>query len=147
MSIIIKPKDLVKKKFLGIKYKLNGRNFKGTDCLGLVWLFLKENGIDIPESDGLPIHKNWWIHDPDRYINGCIKAGGRFVLLPEIKRLDLIFFVNNPIHKHPNHSGIMLNSGWFLHILEDEVSEVTMIDSKWLKRFGGAIRFGDRNGW
>ena len=139
--IKINHKDLkVKKKFIGIKYKLNGRDFKGTDCLGLIWLFLKDNGIDIPESDGLPISKDWWRHDPNRYINGLYKLGAENVFVKEIERLDIILFINSATNRAISHSAIMLNKGWFLHILENRKSEVQIINKYWLSRLDSILR-------
>ena len=45
MSIKLKPEDLVDPKFLGIPYKLHGRDFKGTDCLGLMQIYFKEQNV------------------------------------------------------------------------------------------------------
>ena len=38
----IEPNSLVDPKFIGVPYKLNGRTFEGSDCIGLAILWLKE---------------------------------------------------------------------------------------------------------
>lgn len=42
-------KDL--EKYIGIPHVFNGRSFKGVDCIGLIWLFLKEEMcVTVPDQ-------------------------------------------------------------------------------------------------
>lgn len=144
MSIIIKQEDLIDNKFLNIHYKLNGRDTKGIDCLGLVAWYLKEQNIDIPDTDGGLITKFWWRKEPDRYIKNLLKYGD-IVPLRFIQKNDIVLFHTSEKHRILNHIGIMVNSGWFLHVQENGKSEVVQFDKYWLSLLGNIIRIGNKN--
>ena len=67
----------VDSKFIGIPFEWKGRSVKGTDCVGLVWLFLKENGIVKDDTDGRTYDEGWDKEDPQRIVKALIKIGRR----------------------------------------------------------------------
>ena len=46
-------------KFVGIKHKFNGRDFDGTDCIGLCQLFYKHHKFKQSWDDGKPVPPDW----------------------------------------------------------------------------------------
>lgn len=71
---------MIEERYVGITYKLNGRDEHGVDCVGLITLFFKnEYGITIPDNDGKPVTADW-AKDPKakiRYQNGIMEAASR----------------------------------------------------------------------
>lgn len=123
-------------RFVGVPYRHNGRDMDGLDCLGLVVLFYRHFGIEIPDGDGEPIQKNWWVWDPERYIRGILRQG-RPAGEP-LRALDLVYFAMKP--GIVSHAGVMIDTERFIHVLEDHPVMVSRLGSWWRRRFAGARR-------
>src|SRR5690554_6259322 len=88
--------DLVEKriqevgdKLLGIPYAHNGRSYDGVDCLGLIYLFFKELGVEFPVDDEQGyIAEDWYLTEPDRYINGLQGIGTEVGHFQNLQILD-----------------------------------------------------------
>ncbi len=143
MSIRLKQEEIVDKKFLGIPYKLNGQGFENTDCLKLMALYLKENGRYVPEAAWQEISEDWRDKDSERYVKSLLKEGD-IIPLKMLDKFDIILFVFSGKRRNIEHAGIMVNKGWFLHIMEDGVSEVTQLNKIWIDKIGATVRLGKR---
>jgi hypothetical protein len=152
MSKKLKKEKLINKKFLKIPYKLNNCNYKGVNCITLCKLFLNDNNIDTDY-----IEKNFrkaklsignlgdkrllkiLNEDPVKLMKLLLK-GSDVVLPDKVEKYDLVVFTEENSRKLC-HLGIMINKGWFLHILEDgKGSRVEQFNKYWLSRLGGFIR-------
>jgi cell wall-associated NlpC family hydrolase len=110
-------------KYIGIPYRLNGRDFSGTDCLGLVWLYLRDQGISIPDGDDLPIDENWQESAESRFIKGLDAIAER-VETPQKNDIVLIH-----CYKQSAHIGIMLDSQYVLHSPDDSGSQCNLLSN------------------
>jgi cell wall-associated NlpC family hydrolase len=130
----------VARSLIGIPYQHNGRNEDGIDCWGLVYLFFKEVGIELPLDDGgEPAPDDWYKVSPDRYLNGLKTLGEEVGHYRNLQPLDLPYFklYRNVV----THSGVMLDDEHFIHVLNDkEVNVATMKRKIWYKKYAGAIR-------
>ncbi len=124
-------------KYIGIPYCLAGRDTNGLDCLGLIHLFYRDCGIQIPDGDGAPYTNDWVKEDPERYLRGILRQG-RAVSLNDLKPLDLVYF---RIGKYISHGGVMIDNQHFLHVLQNEVVHKSPLDFAWRRRLMGARRF------
>lgn len=124
--------------FKNARFKENGRNLQeGIDCLGFIVLYYKEFGIHIPDGDGMPIEKRWYLDDPERYVRGIKSLGKREVDIDNLQALDLIYFAvkRNII----THAGIMLNNEDFVHMSPNRGLSIDSLRQHW-RKFRGAIR-------
>ena len=129
--------DRLVEKYLGIPYKHGGRNLDGLDCLGLVYCFYRDAGINVPDGDGEEYPTEWWKTDPERYIRG-IKEHGKEVSVEQLRPLDLVYF---RMGGQITHAGIMVDMECFIHTLEDRAVGVEHLHSGWKRRLAGARRF------
>ena len=130
-------KDTIKK-WLGVPYKHNGRSTDGIDCLGLIALFLAENGIEIPDGDGRKIDKNWYEYEPNRFIEGLEREGDRIESIGELQQLDIVCFCIDG--EHITHSGVMVDNNRFIHILEGREVAVDRLNRFWRSKFACGFR-------
>lgn len=131
---------LVDSKFLGIPFVSMGRSFDGVDCVGIVWLFLKENGIEVPDTDGLPVPRDWKKHDAERLINMVLKLGD-LAPLKKLKKFDVILFtLSDSKRRVPDHIAVLISHSHFLHITENGISCVEGFNEFNVDRLSGAFR-------
>ncbi|MGE5530405.1 MAG: NlpC/P60 family protein [Patescibacteria group bacterium] len=105
--------------FLGIPYRLNGRDRNGMDCVGLVVMYLRSLGINVPDGDGRPVDANWRRDGRER-IQAWLDAHARRVDVPGAG--DIVFFI---IPGGTVHLGVMVDGESVLHIMEDRDSMLT----------------------
>ncbi|NLW48193.1 MAG: C40 family peptidase [Firmicutes bacterium] len=110
-------------RYIGITYKLNGRDFSGTDCLGLVWLYLRDQGISIPDGDELPIDENWQDSAESRFIKG-LDAIAQRVEAPQKNDIVLIH-----CFRQSAHIGVMLDSQTILHSPDESGSQRNLLSN------------------
>ncbi|MFW5986305.1 MAG: C40 family peptidase [Halanaerobiales bacterium] len=136
---VINRVNKVKDKLLGIPYLHNGRSYQGVDCLGLIFIFFKELGINLPESDGHFIEEDWYKKDPYRYINGLKKIGDEVGHFRNLQVLDILYF---RLYKNIiTHSGVMLDEKRFLHVLIDKEVRIDSMERRyWRAKYAGARR-------
>ena len=110
-------------KYIGIPYKLNGRDFNGTDCLGLVWMYLRDQGISIPDGDNLPIDETWQESAETRFIKGLDAIAERV----EAPRENDIVLIH--CYKQSAHIGVMLDSQYVLHSPDESGSQINLLSN------------------
>lgn len=123
-------------KFIGVPFEWRGRTLEKTDCVGLVWLFLQDNGITKDDSDGSYYDKDWDKNDPQRMLKALIKMGKRIDKQEELQPFDIILFKVNGM---ACHVGIYIGYGKFLHIHFKANSAIGKL-SAWGRFFYCAIR-------
>ncbi len=121
------------REFLNIPFKFRGRDKRGTDCLGLMWMYLKARGYVIPDRDGLPM-----LHDNqedylERAIQGLQKIGEQ-VSVPQEDDIVLMRLPGGY-----THIGVMVDSDHMLHVLKDRPSGVEPI-MKYRRRIVAVFR-------
>jgi cell wall-associated NlpC family hydrolase len=107
--------------YLNIPFKFRGRDKQGTDCLGLMWMYLRSRGYVIPDRDGLPM-----LHDNqedflERAIKGLQKIGEQV----NVPQNDDIVLMNLP--GGYTHIGVVVSNDQMLHVLKDRPSVVEPI--------------------
>ncbi len=108
--------------FIGIPYKFKGRDKAGIDCLGLVWLYLKESGIFIPDTDGLPMVKEAQTDYMERVLTSLDKVAEKVDTPPQSN--DIV------VMKLPGgytHLGVMADNYNMLHVLLDRPSALVPV--------------------
>jgi cell wall-associated NlpC family hydrolase len=132
---VIKPDDLVKK-YLGIPYKLRGRNpEEGFDCWGLVlWLFKNEFGIKLFDLENLEYEKDWYREG--NYFLENVWRDWEKLEKPELY-CGVMF---NSLFGFTNHGGIMLDSNRFLHCALQGVVVSRISDRQHQEAFNGFYR-------
>lgn len=132
-NIKIKRDDFIKEslKCIGIKYKIQGRNEHGLDCLGLPIFVLKKFGVDTDEydekgytniPDGVKLVKK--LHEYTEYKKDKNFENGDLLLMNFLK--------------NPQHLGIYYNYNgmdYMIHAYDTDLGVVMhRIDKKWNKR-------------
>jgi len=130
----------VSDKLLGIPYLHNGRSHEGVDCLGLIYLFFKELGIELPVDDGQgTIAEDWYLTEPDRYFKGLQEIGTEVGHFRNLQILDIPYF---RLYKNVvTHTGVMLDDKNFLHVLIDREVRIDSFEKRyWRAKYAGARR-------
>ena len=120
--IRLNPKDLVDPKFLGLKY--------------------------LTEENGLPLIRFWFnehevpFNPPNNFAKFFKKiiTYGNVVPLVLLGKHDLMFYTLSRKLDVPTHIAVMINSGWFLRIDNNGMSEVTQMNKFWLGNITALIR-------
>ena len=130
--------EKIAREFLGIPYRHGGRDRKGLDCLGLVYLFYKKLGINLPAGDGQPYTNDWYKSDPERLFRGLQRVGREVNLKTEpLQALDLVYFqVGGAI----THAGVMIDQHSFLHVMNGQLVRISPLNLAWKRRLRGARR-------
>lgn len=127
------------KKFVGIPFEHNGRDFNGVDCIGLVELYLNEHGINLVAQDGKEINKEWYLENPKRLLQG-VKRRGNKIDFNNRSKFDIAVFEFRGI---ASHIGVMVNRNEFLHNFEERKSGISNIN-RWKNKLAGLYRIGDK---
>jgi lipoprotein Spr/probable lipoprotein NlpC len=112
-------------KYIGIPYKFNGRDMKGIDCYGLVWLVEKE-----VFHKELPIFSNVSDKARDILVNDYRPLlNAQEVGVPVDGDIVLMFVYGKPVHV-----GVYYNDG-VLHALENRGVVYEKLSSRYIKRY------------
>lgn len=121
-------------KYLTIPFKKRGRSFDGADCYGMLMLFFQhELGIHVKDFlvTGLPV---------DADAETCLSAKEEEWLevpLDALRPWDVLAMANQS--DTPNHTGVVLDGGTFLHTLEGVGPAVSRL-STWAPKIRAAYR-------
>jgi len=128
--------------FLGIPFKFKGRDRSGTDCLGLVWMYLRSRGFHMPDSDGLPMERD---NQPD-YLDRAINALSQLFESVAYPQANDIILMRLP--GGYTHMGVMVDDENMLHVLKDRPSSLEPIE-KYKRRVVAIFRPKPRRffGW
>ena len=119
--------------FLGIPFKFRGRDLRGVDCLGLIWLYRRSRGYAIPDSDGLPMMEDKQEDYPARALEALRRIGTEV----EFPQTDDIVLMNLP--GGYTHLGVMVDEWRMLHVLKDRPSALEPV-AKYRRRIVGVFR-------
>lgn len=121
--------------YIGIPFKVHGRDKSGLDCYGLVRLFYQnELGVILPDT--LDYIDNINSYNAARK---TVQDTGKFVKIenPEFGAIGLFRFMGMP-----THVGVYIPNGKLLHVKVKSNSVLQKIESCWLgKRLEGWYKF------
>lgn len=122
------------KKYLGVPYKLRGRDLSGLDCYGLLILAYKDIGIEIMDLEE-EYTEDWSWRGKNLFIENYHKDWNE---VHESHPYDLVVFRN--LDGIPNHAGIMIDGDKFLHtcLAGTVISRISQGGFK--ERFVGFVR-------
>lgn len=124
-------------KYIQIPYKLNGRDFNGCDCYGLLVLYFKvELGIDLLDYKLALANANSLTDT--RYM--LENAHNDFIKIEDPRKNDVVMVCNGS--RTPNHCGIVLDNGLFIHTLEGVGCAISKLKT-WNKRIYSFHRHKD----
>jgi len=124
-------------KYIGIPFRHNGRTRQGADCLGIIYLYLNDHGLEIPPDDGRVIQENWHELEPQRFHKALLEYFEKVDDKPQ--KFDVILFT---IKGKPRHCGVMIDNRRFLHLFKNRKSGIERLD-RWQKRIYGVYRHKD----
>ena len=121
-------------KLVGIKWLQDGRDYSGTDCVGLMQLYFTAKGVE----GVAPKISDFTSETQDEIIKRIIEVN-TIVPLAEIRAEDvLVFKINDELHV-----GLYLGYGRMLHARKDGKSRISRLTPSWEKYFLFAIREKD----
>jgi cell wall-associated NlpC family hydrolase len=118
-------------KYLGIPYKHQGRSLDGLDCWQFIRNVYQDLGHKLLDIDA-DYTEDWSWEGKNYFIENYSKQWVR-VLNPEL--WDVLLF-NNGQHI-PNHCGLFLEDGKFMHCCKQGVVISRLDQDTWQKRFEG----------
>lgn len=139
--------------YVGLPWKVLGRDRDGLDCYGLVRLVLAEKfGLVLPALDGgwqndMTPARLWateqFVADAVRAI--CAHHGWQAVDFTDAERAgDVAQLI---VHGRPIHIGLVVGRNWFLHVREGTNSAVERLDGMaWRDRLVAVYRHASRSG-
>lgn len=128
-------------KYIGLKYKNQGRDFDGVDCYGLLYLFYKtELGVLLPDFISLDYDQEWYDSGENHIINNIGKLWIK--VTPPYKMFDgLIFYLGTK--ETANHVSLYIGKNKIIHIYENITSRIEIIDRHWEQNLYGIMRYID----
>ena len=125
-------------KYIGLPYKNLGRDLKGIDCYGLIYLiFQNERKIELPDFTDLMYEKEWYKsknHILDNVDEKWIEVSSSY------KKYD-IFLMKLGTKNIVNHCGMFIEGDKFIHIYENQTSMISHLNGFWSDIFHKAIRW------
>ena len=124
IGVSISKKDNIKlyrysAAWLGVRYRLGGTTKSGVDCSGLAGAIYKD-------VYGVKLHRSV----DDIYHDDC-----RRIRRGRLKEGDLVFFrTDEKRKKRPNHVGVYLKDGKFVHASTSKGVEINSLDNVFYKK-------------
>lgn len=128
--------EILVDRYIGIPYLVNGRDFEGIDCWGLVHLIYKEElGIDVPSfaEDGIDANRT-------QELIAQYKEGWEQTDSP--KAGDVVIF---KILGVDAHIALAISSTHFIHARQGQNSAIESFDNpRWKTRFVGSYKYSPK---
>ncbi len=125
-----------KHNWTGLPFKWGGSDFSGADCVGLIWLYLREElGIVLPPDGGRRRARDWVANSQARMIVYLDRHCDR--VNPPLQQGDIVV-----IHdlRQAAHVGVMVDVRRMLHTSCDRDSEIGWLDAYPTHRIVGCWR-------
>ncbi len=118
-----------------IPYVPDGHSKDGIGCIGIIWLYLKENGFkyNLRDWNG----EKRFEQNPNEFVKKLLTQG-EFVPFRQLEKFDICLFSLD--RRKVKHAGICTDSGHFLHISESKKSEVQQFNKMWKKICIGGVK-------
>lgn len=143
MSIKIDPTTLIDNKFLGIPYKLGGRDLDGADCVGMAIMWFEQFDIKYDYDDGMgPVMAHWWVNAPRRFLDAFMQLGS-IVKFQYLKKFDCLLLFGDEQATFPSCLAVMIDDRHFLLSTPERGSFVHILDVYWKNKMFSAIRLNE----
>ena len=126
-------------KYIGLKFKHQGRGFDGVDCYGLLALMLKEEkGIEMPEFE----YTLYWHGEGYNHIADNVYKFKNWGPVKEASRpFDVILFYSSAFSRDVvNHMGIFIGDDKFVHVSVLYNSRIDRLNAYWSNRIYAVLR-------
>lgn len=125
-------------KYIGLPYKNLGRDFKGVDCFGLIYLiYLTERNILLPDFSCLNYQSDWY-KEGESIILDNLWADWYDVKEPLL--YDCIVFYDTK-KRIVNHIGMSIDTYRFIHITEGSYVMITKLNNFYISRIHRVLRY------
>ena len=124
------------KELLGAPYLYKGRDAKGTDCWGLLLIVYKMAGVGLFDIPSIEYNDKDWSKKGGNFLAENLWRDWQKVEHPEF--LDAILF--NTEGGAPNHCGVMLRDGKFIHCGNHGVQVARLSETKKTRTVAGYYR-------
>jgi len=126
-------------KYIGIPYVVNGRDYSGIDCWGLVCLYYRDE-----LSIELPSYQDAYENPAETRVEKAIslyKGNWNSTTTPDVG--DVVLF---NIYGEPRHIGIYIGNNMFLHSRDNKDSVIESLASpRWASRIEGIYKYAHTN--
>lgn len=124
------------KKYVGIPFRMGGRDRNGVDCYGLIYLaYLEEYGIELPRYDGVPNGAER-AEVTNMLIDGA-RYGGKWQRVEDPRTGDVVELKLLRV----SHIGLYVEPGMMLHALDAPGVVLEGLDRpKYRRRMNGCFR-------
>ena len=130
-----KKSNEIAQRLLGMTFELGGRGPKEVDCYGILCLFYKEFGIEMPDFTK---YDNWDGKE-EHYLNRYAEIAEK---LPEGEKPqcgDFLLFKN--IEGASNHAGVYLGDNLFIHSYRKIGVKIdSLVQKPWKEKISGWFR-------
>lgn len=121
-------------KFVGLPFLLGGRDRSGIDCIGLIYLFLKEQGYQIELDERCS--KEWMEKASFDEWKKIVLEYGEPIKYSELQPNDIMYFA----WKDEIHAGVYIGYGKYLHINEKATSHISKLNESAKSRIIAIMR-------
>lgn len=138
------------RKFIGIPYLHQGRDFKGIDCYGLIVLVYKENlDIELPDPTLYEFGTDACNYMPAFYTNGEYEGFSGYYKLWEpvdrinLQKYDIVLLNTYSGIEAPTHSGLYVGDGLLIHSMSGLPVTIHRMD-RWEDAIHSTYRYKER---
>ncbi len=141
LIIKLDTEQIINKKFIDIPYKLGGKSTDGADCMGVVLLWYREQGIVFDYDESIANKMNiFWERRPAEFLS-LVYSFSSFIPFQEIKKYDfLLFFGNERGETFPSLTAAMVDDRYLLTSTKEKGSFIEILNVDWKSKFFRALR-------